>query len=62
MDNGGTPLNVAAQNGHAAIVRALIDLGADFKNATDNGGTPLDAAVEKGHDAIVQILRDAGAA
>ena len=43
-------------------MRALIDLGADFKNATDNGGTPLDAAVEKGHDAIVQILRDAGAA
>ncbi len=59
MDDGATPLLIAAQDGHEAIVRALIELGADVNKATDNGVTPLFFAAQNGHTAIVQILRDA---
>ena len=41
MDNGATPLYMAAQNGHEAVVRALIEFGADVNKARDNGRTPL---------------------
>jgi len=55
------PMIFAAKEGHEAVVRALIDLGADVNKAKDNGVTPLFMAAQEGHEAIVQILRDAGA-
>ena len=33
MDDGATPLYVAAQEGHEAVVRALIEAGADVNKA-----------------------------
>jgi ankyrin repeat protein len=42
-----------------AVVRALIELGADVNKATDNGWTPLSIAAQRGHRAILQIIRDA---
>ena len=66
--NGVTPLYMAAQDGHEAVVRALIELGADVNKATDRGRRPLSISIapprnvaQEGHAAIVQILRDAGA-
>jgi cytohesin len=59
--NGGwTPLFVAAQNGHEAVLRVLIKAGADINKAKDDGVTPLFMAATLGHEAIVQILRDDG--
>ena len=52
-------LFIAAEVGHEAVVRALMELGADVNKATDDGVTALSIAVREGHTAIVQILRDA---
>ena len=67
-DDGETPLYVAAEVGHDAIVQVLIQAGADINMATDDGSTPLSISMaptaniaERDHAAIVQILRDAGA-
>ncbi len=59
LEGGATPLLSAAQKGHEAVVRALIELGADVSKAENNGVTPLSVAAQEGHTAIVQILRDA---
>jgi len=64
MDDGATLLLMAAQNGSEAVVRALIEAGADINKATDDGVTPLTPLLIAGHfgnEAIVQILKDAGA-
>ena len=58
---GGTPLIIAAYNGHEAIVRLLLEAGAD-KEAKDNDGfTPLINAAYNGHEAVVRLLLEAGA-
>ena len=59
--SGSTPLVVAAEKGHAAIVRALLDAGADTDLAANDGGNPLYIAAYYGHEAIVRTLLDAGA-
>ena len=57
MDNyGQTPLSWAARDGHEAIVKLLLEKGADIKAKDNNGQTPLSWAAEKGHEAVVKLL------
>ena len=58
---GLTLLCSAALNGHVAIVRALLNAGADKDLAANGGATPLHAAAQNGHAAVVRALLDAGA-
>lgn len=58
-------LHFAARGGSEAIVRSLLDNGADI-NASDGGGdgdgpTPLHYAVLWGHEAVVRVLLEYGA-
>ena len=58
---GQTALVWAAAEGHAAVVRKLIDAGADFRARLPSGFTPLLFAVRGGHTAAVRVLLKAGA-
>lgn len=55
-----TPLLVAARQGSAAAVEALLAAGADPLRATANGATPLMLAAASGSAAAVQALLAAG--
>nr|WP_314630912.1 ankyrin repeat domain-containing protein [uncultured Noviherbaspirillum sp.] len=52
-----TPLVAAAENGHAAIIDALLAAGADvnLKNG-EVGGTALMCAAARGHETVVALL------
>jgi len=59
--HGGTPLHVAAFNGHFEAVKFLVASGVDV-NARDNEGwTPLSQARDQGFPAIVDWLKKNGA-
>ncbi|KAL9570478.1 hypothetical protein ACKAV7_005409 [Fusarium commune] len=55
------PLEWAAEEGHEAVVRMLLDRGACTEAADKEGMTPLLRAAGNGHKAIVQLLLDRGA-
>ena len=61
MDTGETPLVFAAQKGHEAVARLLIEAGADIIKAEDGDGTrrrntPLHVAAREGHEAVARLL------
>jgi ankyrin repeat protein len=57
-----TPLHAASCQGHAAVVKALVELGAD-KDAKDaNGETALHFAAQYGHAEVLRVLAQLGLA
>ncbi|MHC9538878.1 MAG: ankyrin repeat domain-containing protein [Vulcanimicrobiota bacterium] len=55
-----TPLHHAAEKGNKALVKILLDNGADKEIKDDKGRTPLKIAEEKGHAEIIELLRSCG--
>jgi ankyrin repeat protein len=51
-----SPLGYAAHNGHTAVVKLLLNAGADVLNTDDSYYTPLHSSLCRGHDDIVQML------
>jgi uncharacterized protein len=58
---GQTALMWAAAEGHADVVQALIDAGADFRTSLPSGFTPLLFAVREGRLGVARVLLNAGA-
>ena len=61
LEDGKTPLHVAAYGGHDQIVEFLIAEGADVNATTASGSTPLHGAAYGGHARCAQMLIEAGA-
>ena len=57
----GSPLHIACQYGHEAVVKALVDAGANVNTVNKHGWAPLHIACQYGHEAVVKALVDAGA-
>ncbi|KAL7924627.1 ankyrin repeat-containing domain protein, partial [Trichoderma austrokoningii] len=61
-DRRRTPLSWAASNGHEAMMRLLLEHGADIERMDIKGQTPLMRAIRKGDQTtIVQLLLEKGA-
>jgi ankyrin repeat protein len=56
-----TALVWAAAEGHADVVAALIEAGAEFQRTLESGFTPLLFAIRQGHAEVVRTLVEAGA-
>jgi ankyrin repeat protein len=58
--NNQSPIMWAAAEGHAPVVKALVDAGADIYARSNGGTTPFLFAVRKGDIASVKVLLDDG--
>ena len=55
-----SPLLLAAERGHTAMVEWLLDQGADMEAQAMNGWDALYVASHGGHTAVVSVLLDRG--
>jgi ankyrin repeat protein len=56
-DTAWTPLHSAASSGREAIVRLLLQKGAELEcKGKGHGGTPLSWATVRGHETVVKLL------
>jgi len=55
-NEGRTPLSYAAERGHEAVVKLLVEAQAEVDTKDNSGRTPLSYAAERGHGAVVKLL------
>jgi ankyrin repeat protein len=48
-------------NGHEAVVKLLLEKGAELETKDKSGQTPLSLAAENGREAVVKLLLEKGA-
>ncbi|MCZ7564295.1 MAG: ankyrin repeat domain-containing protein [Burkholderiales bacterium] len=60
-ENGSSPLMMAAREGHAGVLRLLLNSGADPNLETDTGRTALQWAQATENAEIAELLKAAGA-
>jgi ankyrin repeat protein len=60
-NDGDMPLHCACYSGHAEVVKALLEKGADLHTKNNDGYTPLYWACRYGYHDIAAILRGKGA-
>lgn len=60
-EDGRTSLHWASRNGHAAMVKLLIEMGADMDICDIGGWTPLQQVLLDGEEAVVRVLIEMGA-
>ena len=53
-----TVLHIAAQRGHAEVVRVLLRAGANASQENDAGSQALHYAAQDGHPRVVEVLLD----
>ena len=61
MNNGATPMHIAAQKGYADVIRVLAKFGVDVNIPLNNGATPMHIAAEQGHANAIRVLKELGA-
>lgn len=56
LQDRATPIFIASQNGHRAVLMTLLSEGGDPNICRIDGASPLWIAAQMGHDHIVRIL------
>jgi ankyrin repeat protein len=52
---------LAAENEHEAVVKMLLEKGADLESKSIIGKTPLSLAAANGHETVVKLMLEKGA-
>lgn len=55
-----TPLQLAAEGGHAEVVKALVRAGASTTDENKSGFTAVHLAAQNGHGQVLEVMRSSG--